>query len=846
MKHQRLIITLGFLVCLLIFVGYQFVITWEVQQRKMDDLTKIEALRTTDLSDEKIRQELISLRLENEQRTIFLQDFITNISVAAGLLIALIGAYITVNQYVDVREKERTDRAAANLSAIWEGITSSDKDRRAGSIADLRQFLSPDKEEFHDQVASALALAGRLDNEDDLVIRRTLTPIIETAMKVMPSAMKKVSWQGLYLSRCDFSEQDLTGFDFRDAILEQCDFHCAKLTNARFDAARLISTNFDEADLTGAKLEFADLANASFRNAKLNGADIRNIGLLGMDLQDATLTDAKFSPFSFDWRLAKNWRSATFDSGIKDKLLERFGPQVTGLRVLILLWEFPPNVLGGTWTAAFHTIHNLRRQGANLIVMVPWLPSSVSYQEFGNEIQLIAVGEEPRRQADKSVDMDAYSSYSWLRASRKIENELLQNSYDTAEPSKLQRLENDFKSNALRAIESHHIDFDVIHAQDWLTFPAAEALADCYGKPWVAHFHSTENERRAGMEINNTIRQIEINATRRAENIVVPSDISKKQLVDCYNVPDAKVIVIPNSLSPGSGPRFPLGQFHTSTVAFLGRLSYQKGPDIFVDIAYKILDTQPQTRFEMYGKGEMEGELSDMVKYHTMPEPEIIEGQDTKTSRIQFSQIQSIDFDSVGNRISLLGSGYTERKRNELEKMLIERGFTANALVDDNNWTHRIRAKDLADGFHLDYLVVANGLRTILAHEEKIYLEQYLDWSERWRAFNGISVLVVPSRAEPFGMVILEAMQAGVPVVFSKTAGAGEVLASGIRADIEQKEGFAQAVVKLLEDEVYWQHVVDTQLEEVKKYPERGYEICLSKLWNELHAEQSKLVGNTL
>jgi glycosyltransferase involved in cell wall biosynthesis len=57
-------------------------------------------------------------------------------------------------------------------------------------------------------------------------------------------------------------------------------------------------------------------------------------------------------------------------------------------------------------------------------------------------------------------------------------------------------------------------------------------------------------------------------------------------------------------------------------------------------------------------------------------------------------------------------------------------------------------------------------------------------WDKRGEAFRGASAMVVPSRSEPFGMVILEAMQYRVPVIYPIypiDSGAAEVLENGIK-----------------------------------------------------------------
>jgi len=64
-------------------------------------------------------------------------------------------------------------------------------------------------------------------------------------------------------------------------------------------------------------------------------------------------------------------------------------------------------------------------------------------------------------------------------------------------------------------------------------------------------------------------------------------------------------------------------------------------------------------------------------------------------------------------------------------------------------------------------------------------------------AFRGADVFVFPTRYEPFGMVIAEALASGVPVVTSARAGAAELIQDGesgfVLADPEDVEGFARA-----------------------------------------------------
>lgn len=64
-----------------------------------------------------------------------------------------------------------------------------------------------------------------------------------------------------------------------------------------------------------------------------------------------------------------------------------------------------------------------------------------------------------------------------------------------------------FTSNVLGLIGSD-TSFDVIHAHDWMTYPAGVALAELTGKPLVVHVHSLEFDR-SGAQVHPQIDQIE-------------------------------------------------------------------------------------------------------------------------------------------------------------------------------------------------------------------------------------------------------------------------------------------------------------------------------------------------
>jgi glycosyltransferase involved in cell wall biosynthesis len=75
--------------------------------------------------------------------------------------------------------------------------------------------------------------------------------------------------------------------------------------------------------------------------------------------------------------------------------------------------------------------------------------------------------------------------------------------------------------------------------------------------------------------------------------------------------------------------------------------------------------------------------------------------------------------------------------------------------------------------------------------------------SEIDELFQASDVFVMPSVSEPFGIVTLEAMQAGVPVVISKQSGVSEVVKNAIKVDYWDTQAMADAIYALLINQEY-------------------------------------------
>ena len=85
--------------------------------------------------------------------------------------------------------------------------------------------------------------------------------------------------------------------------------------------------------------------------------------------------------------------------------------------------------------------------------------------------------------------------------------------------------------------------------------------------------------------------------------------------------------------------------------------------------------------------------------------------------------------------------------------------------------------------------------------------------------YNAVDIVLFPSIYEGFGWPPLEAMACGIPVVTSNSGSLPEVIGdSAILLDPFDYKGYANAIIKLLTDNVYYQNYVEKGLLHVKKY----------------------------
>jgi glycosyltransferase involved in cell wall biosynthesis len=173
-------------------------------------------------------------------------------------------------------------------------------------------------------------------------------------------------------------------------------------------------------------------------------------------------------------------------------------------------------------------------------------------------------------------------------------------------------LEEIFKYSLVAEVIARDNQFDVIHAHDWLTYPAGIAAKRISGKPLVIHVHATDFDRSGG-SVNPQVYAMEKEGMDAADKIITVSNLTRNIVIEKYNINPEKVVTVYNAVEPlSSEEKIKLKKgVDEKIVTFLGRITMQKGPEYFVEAANMVLQKMNNVRFVMAGSGDM---MNAMVK----------------------------------------------------------------------------------------------------------------------------------------------------------------------------------------------------------------------------------------
>ncbi len=300
------------------------------------------------------------------------------------------------------------------------------------------------------------------------------------------------------------------------------------------------------------------------------------------------------------------------------------------MKVLMFGWEFPPHITGGLGTACYGLTKGLSKFGTEIIFVVPKAYGdedslhlklqdagevaitnrSSEFTEFWNSFKYMEVGINliPYMSPDEFSKIFEQKVFSHTEINDKVISETFKFSGTYGK--------NLFTEVARYALVAAKIaktnNFDVIHAHDWLTYPAGIAAKEVSGKPLVVHMHATEFDR-SGENINQQVYNIERSGMEAADKVIAVSNRTRQIIIDRYGIHPDKVVTVYNSVEPIEFPNeFKVTkEFDEKIVTFLGRITFQKGPEYFVEAAYKVLQKDKNVRFVMAGSGDM---LNRMIR----------------------------------------------------------------------------------------------------------------------------------------------------------------------------------------------------------------------------------------
>ena len=152
----------------------------------------------------------------------------------------------------------------------------------------------------------------------------------------------------------------------------------------------------------------------------------------------------------------------------------------------------------------------------------------------------------------------------------------------------------------------HKDEFDVIHAHDWLTYLAGIAAKELTGKPLVVHVHATSYDRGDEKHMDSRVLDIEKRGMMAADRVVTVSDLTRGIVINKYGIDPSKVVTVHNAVDFSGRENIEVERgIKDKVVTFLGRITFQKGPEYFIDAAAKVLKRTKGVRFVMAGSGDM-------------------------------------------------------------------------------------------------------------------------------------------------------------------------------------------------------------------------------------------------
>lgn len=286
-------------------------------------------------------------------------------------------------------------------------------------------------------------------------------------------------------------------------------------------------------------------------------------------------------------------------------------------------WEFPPHIAGGLGTACLGLTRGLAKQGVEVLFVMP----KASGDEDQSSVRIINASDVESLYEYHEVEeywkninfMEIGSNLIPYMDPERFEREVAESIREQGREIRI-GFKNKFQfsgkygANLMEEVGRYALvaatiasqqQFDVIHAHDWLTYAAGIAAKRVSGKPLVVHVHATEFDR-SGENVNQLVYNLEQQGMLEADRVVTVSNLTRDIVINRYKINPDKVVTIHNAVDFQSYSDMKVERdVQEKVVTFLGRITYQKGPEYFIEAANKVLKRYPNVRFVMAGSGDL-------------------------------------------------------------------------------------------------------------------------------------------------------------------------------------------------------------------------------------------------
>ena len=292
-------------------------------------------------------------------------------------------------------------------------------------------------------------------------------------------------------------------------------------------------------------------------------------------------------------------------------------------RVLMFGWEFPPHIAGGLGTACLGLTKGLAKQGVEVLFVMPKASGDedqsaakiinasdvealfdvVDVEEYWKNINFMEIGSNLIPYMDPEHFEKEVNER--VKTGQREERIGFKNKYTFSGKYGANLMEEVARYAIVAATIARQQKFDVIHAHDWLTYAAGIAAKKVSGKPLVIHVHATEFDR-SGENVNQLVYDLERQGMLAADRVITVSNLTRNIVINRYGIDSAKVVTVHNAVDFQSYKDMDVEKgVKEKVVTFLGRITYQKGPEYFIEAANKVLKAYPNVRFVMAGSGDL-------------------------------------------------------------------------------------------------------------------------------------------------------------------------------------------------------------------------------------------------